>query len=77
MTVITGLLAVLVLEFVFGVPVMIEFCLIPAFFLVTVVTGIAEPAGVNIPDRMTIHTPLGSILVFRLQVTGVTGHLLV
>jgi len=77
MTVITGLLEVLVLEFVFGVPVMIEYCLVPAFFLMTVVTGIAEPAGVNIPDRMAIHTLLGGIFIYRFQMTGVTGHLLV
>ena len=77
MTTITGLLEVLVLEFVFGVPVMIEYRLVPAFFLVTVVTGIAEPAGVNIPDRMAVDTFCGGILVFCLQMTGVTGHLLV
>lgn len=77
MTIITGLLAMLVLEFVFSILVMIEYRLVPAFFLVTVVTGIAEPAGVNIPDCMTVHTFRGGILVFCLQMTGVTGHFLV
>ena len=77
MTVITGLLKVLSVELVFGIPVMIENRLIPAFLLVTVFTVIAEPIGMNIPDRMAVHTLLGSILVFRLEVAGITVHLLV
>ena len=77
MTVVTGLLAVFVLEFVFGVLVMIENCLLPAFLLVTDFTGITKSVGMNIPDRMAVHTLLGCILVFRLEVAGITGHLLV
>ena len=68
MTVVTGLLAVLVLEFVFGIPVMIENCFIPAFLLVAVFTGIAKPVGVSISDRMTINTLPGGVFVFRFQV---------
>jgi len=77
MTIITGLLKVLSVDFVFGIPVMIENRLVPAFLLVTGFTVIAEPIGMNIPDRMAVHTLLGSILVFRLEVAGTTGHLLV
>ena len=77
MTVVTGLLAVLTFEFVFGVPVMIENRLIPAFLLVAVVTGVAKPFSMNVPDRVAIHAPLGGIFVLAFEVTGVTGHLLV
>ena len=77
MTVITGMLDVLSVEFVFGIPVMIENRLVPAFLLVTGITVIAEPIGMNIPDRMAVHTLLGGILVFRLEVAGITGYLLV
>ena len=68
MTVVTGLLAVFVLEFVFSIPVMIENCFIPAFLLVTVFTGIAKPVGMSVSDRMAINTLLGGVFVFRLQV---------
>ena len=68
MTVITGLLAVFVLEFVFSILVMIENRLIPAFLLVTVFTGIAKPVGMSIPDRMAVNTLLGGVFVFRFQV---------
>jgi len=77
MTVVTGLLAVLAFEFVFGIPVMIENRLIPAFLLVAVVTGVAKPFSMNVPDRVAIHAPLGGIFVLAFEVTGVTGHLLV
>ncbi len=77
MTVITGLLQVLSVEFVPGIPVMIENRLVPAFLLVTGFTVIAKPVGMNIPDRMAVHTLPGGILVLRLEVAGITGHLLV
>jgi hypothetical protein len=77
MTVITGLLAVLPVELIFGIPVMIKNRLIPAFLLVTAFTGIAKSVGMNIPDRMTVHALPGGVLVFRLEVAGITGHLLV
>ena len=77
MTVVTGLFAVLSFEFIFGIPVMIENRTIPAFLLVTVVTGITKSFGMDIPDRMAIHTLLGGIFVFAFEVAGVTGHLLV
>ena len=68
MTVITGLLAVFVLQFVFSIPVMIENRFIPAFLLVTGFTVIAKPVGMNIPDRMAVHTLLGGVFVLRFQV---------
>ena len=77
MTVVAGLLAVLSFEFVFGIPVMIENRLIPAFLLVTVVTAITKPFGMNVPDRVAIDTALGGVFVLAFEVAGVTGHLLV
>ena len=77
MTVITGLLEVLAVEFVPGIPVMIKNRLVPTFLLMTGVTVITKPVGMNIPDRMAIDTLLGGIRVFRLEVAGITGHLLV
>ncbi len=76
MTVVTGLLAVLAFELVSGIPVMVENRLVPAFLLVTVVTGVTKPLGMNVPDRVAIHAPLGGIFVLAFEVTGVTGHLL-
>ena len=68
MTVITGLLVVLTVELIFGIPVMIENRLIPAFLLVTIFTGIAKPVGMSVSDRMAVNTLLGGVFVFRLQV---------
>ena len=77
MTVITGLLEVLAVEFVPGILVMIKNRLIPTFLLMTGVTVIAKPVGMKIPDRMAIDTLAGGIRVFRLEVAGITGHPLV
>ena len=77
MAVVTGWFAVLSLEFVSGIPVMIENRLAPAFLLVAVVTGITKSFGVNIPDRVAIYTPPGCIFVLAFEVAGITGHLLV
>ena len=77
MTVVTGLIEMLSIEFVFGIPVMIEYRLIPAFLMVTGFTVIAESLGMNIPDRVAVHTPLGGIFVFAFEMTGITSHLLV
>ena len=77
MTVVTGLIQVFAVEFVFGIPVMIENRLVPALLMVAVVTGITKSFGMNIPDFMAIHTLLGGIFVFAFEVAGVTGHLLV
>jgi hypothetical protein len=77
MTVVTGSFEMFAVEFVFGIPVMVEYRLVPAFLLVTGFAVIAESLGMNIPDRVAVHTPLGSIFVFALEMTGVTGHLLV
>ena len=68
MTVVTGLIEMLAVEFVFGIQVMIEYRLVPAFLLVTGFTVIAKPVGMNIPDRMAVHTLLGGVFVLRFQV---------
>ena len=77
MTVVTGAFEMFAVEFVFGIPVMIENRLIPAFLLVTVVTAITKSFGMDIPDRVAIHAPLGGILVLGIEVAGVAGYLLV
>ena len=77
MTVVTGLFTVFSFEFIPGIPVMIKNRTIPAFLVVTGFTITAKPAGVNIPDRMAIHTLFGGIFVYAFKVAGVTGHLLV
>ena len=66
MTIITGLIEVLSVELVFGIPVVIENSLVPAFLLVAGFAGIAKPVGMNIPDRMAVHTLRGGVFVFRL-----------
>ncbi len=76
MTVVTGPFEMFAVEFVFGIPVMVEYRLVPAFLLVTVVTGITKSFGMDIPDRVAIYTPFGGILVLAFEVAGVTGHLL-
>jgi hypothetical protein len=76
MTVVTGLIAVLSFELISGIPVMIENRHVPAFLLVTVVTGITESSGMDIPDRVAIYTPLGGILVPAFEVAGVAAYLL-
>lgn len=77
MTVVTGLFEMLAVEFVFGIPIVVEDCPVPAFLLVAGLAVITEPFGMNIPDRVAIYTLLWRILVFALQMTGITGHLLV
>lgn len=64
MTVVTGCFLVFSFEVIPGIPVMIENRTIPAFLVVAGFTVIAKPAGMNIPDCMATHTPLGRILVF-------------
>ena len=77
MTVVTGPFKMLAVEFVFGIPVMVEYRLVPAFLLVTGFTVTTKSVGMNIPDLMAIHTLLGGILVLAFEVAGVTGYLLV
>ena len=77
MTVVTGLIQVFAVEFVFGIPVMIENRFVPALLLVAVVTGITKSLGMNFPDRVAIYTPLGCIFVLAFEVAGVAVHLLV
>jgi len=76
MTVVAGLIEMLAVEFVLGIPIVVEDRLVPAFLLVAGLTVIAEPFGMNIPDRMAIYTPCGGIFIFALQVTGIAGYLL-
>ena len=42
----------------------------------TGITFVAEAIRMNIPDRVTIYTLLGCVLVLALQMAGIAGNLL-
>ncbi|MCP4982670.1 MAG: hypothetical protein GY935_19510, partial [Gammaproteobacteria bacterium] len=61
-------------EFVLGVPAMLKKRFIPAPLLVTGFAIITKPVAVNVSYRMTIHAILWCILVFLIDVTGITSY---
>jgi hypothetical protein len=62
---------------VIGITVVVESRLVPFFRLMTLIAFITEAIRVDVSYRVTSDALFWCVLVFTLDVAGVTGHLLV
>jgi len=77
MATVTGLAAMPAEQRVVGVTQVIEACLLPGFYRVTLLAFVTESIRVYVSYRVTVAALVRRILVLAADVTGVAGHLLV